>query len=59
MKNDMVERYIYAVTKRMPRKQQEDVSLELKGLIEDMLMERCGGEQPGTEDIQAVLDAAQ
>ena len=55
MKNDMVERYIYAVTKRMPRKQQEDVSLELKGLIEDMLMERCGGEQPGTEDIQAVL----
>lgn len=55
MKNDIIERYIYAVTKRMPRKQQEDVTLELKGLIEDMLTERCGGEQPTEKDIQAVL----
>jgi len=55
MKNDLAERYIYAVTKRMPRKQQEDVSLELKGLIEDMLLERCGAEQPTDKDIRVVL----
>lgn len=55
MKNDLVERYIYAVTKRMPRKQQEDVSLELNGLIDDMLMERCGEEQPTEKDIRVVL----
>lgn len=55
MKNDMIECYIYAVAKRMPRKQQEDVTLELKGLIEDMLLERCGGEQPTEKDIRVVL----
>lgn len=55
MKNDLVERYIYAVTKRMPRKQQEDVTMELKGLIEDMLLERCGGEQPTEKEIREVL----
>lgn len=55
MKNDLIERYIYAVTKRMPRKQREDVSLELRGLIEDMLMERCGDTEPAEKDIHNVL----
>ena len=55
MKNDMVERYIYAVTKRMPWKQQEDVTLELKGLIEDMLLDRCGEAQPTEQQIREVL----
>lgn len=55
MKNDLIERYIYAVTKRMPRKQREDVSLELNGLIEDMLMERCGEETPTEKDVRVVL----
>lgn len=55
MKNDLIERYIYAVTKRMPWKQREDVSLELNGLIDDMLTERCGCEQPTEKDVRVVL----
>lgn len=55
MNNNLIERYIYAVTKRLPRKNREDVSLELRGLIEDMLEERCGGETPSEKDIRVVL----
>ena len=42
MKNDLIERYIYAVTKRLPQKVQKDISDELRTLIDDMLAERCG-----------------
>lgn len=55
MNHDLIERYIYAVTKRMNSKVREDVSLELKGLIEDMLLERCGDELPTEKDIRVVL----
>lgn len=55
MKNDLVERYIYAVTRRLPRKQREDVSMELLTLIDDMLTERCGGLTPSEKDIRVVL----
>lgn len=55
MKNDLIERYIYAVTKRMDRKQRQDVSMELQGLIEDMLSERCGSRTPDEKDVQVVL----
>lgn len=55
MNHDMIERYIYAVTKRMRPKVREDVSLELRGLIDDMLAERCGEEIPTEKDIRIVL----
>lgn len=55
MKNDLIERYIYAVTKRMNPKVREDVSMELRGLIDDMLQERCGDETPTEKDIRVVL----
>lgn len=55
MKNDLIERYIYAVTKRMPAKNREDVAQELRGLIDDMLTERCGGVTPSDKDIRVVL----
>ena len=55
MKNDLIERYIYAVTRRMDRKQRQDVSLELQGLIEDMLTERCGSRTPEEKDVRVVL----
>lgn len=55
MNHDLIERYIYAVTRRMPRKQQEDVAQELRGLIDDMLTERCGGVTPGEKDVRVVL----
>ncbi len=55
MKNDLIERYIYAVTKRLPRKNREDVAQELQGLIDDMLLERCGNLTPTEKDIRVVL----
>ena len=54
MKNDLIERYIYAVTKQLPKKNREDVSMELRGLIDDMLSERCAGE-PTEQDVRDVL----
>ncbi len=55
MKNDIIERYIYATTKRLPNKMKDDVSQELHGLIDDMLMERCGDVTPTEKDIKVVL----
>lgn len=53
--NDLIERYIYAATRRMDRKQREDVAQELRGLIDDMLAERCGSLTPTEKDIRIVL----
>lgn len=55
MNNDLIERYVYAVTKRMSRKQRDDVARELRGLIDDMLLERCGEVTPSDKDIRVVL----
>ena len=55
MNNDLIERYIYAVTKRLPGKTREDVARELRTLIEDMLKERCGEVTPSDKDIRVVL----
>lgn len=55
MKNDLIERYIYAVTKRLPQKVQKDISDELRTLIDDMLAERCGELVPEEKDIRVVL----
>lgn len=55
MNNDLIERYIYAVTRHLPRKQREDVSQELRTLIDDMLMERCGETAPTEKDVRIVL----
>ena len=53
--NDLIERYIYAVTRRLPRSKQEDVAKELRGLVEDMLLERCGEAMPEEKDVRIVL----
>lgn len=53
--NDLIERYIYAVTRRLPGKQRGDVAQELRGLIEDLLAERCGGCTPKEKDVRVVL----
>lgn len=55
MKDGLTERYIYAVTKRLPAKIQNDVSKEIEVLIDDMLSERCGDVTPGEKDIKIVL----
>ncbi|MDR1563934.1 MAG: hypothetical protein LBS74_03145 [Oscillospiraceae bacterium] len=55
MKNDLIERYIYAVTRHLPLKMRSDVAKELDSLIADMLAERCGDIQPAEKDIRVVL----
>lgn len=55
MSNDLIERYIYAVTKRLNRKQREDVAQELRTLVDDMLSERCGERIPEEKDVRIVL----
>lgn len=55
MNHDLIERYIYAVTKRLPVRQREDVARELRGLIDDMLTERCGNVTPAEKDIRIIL----
>ena len=52
---DLIERYLYAATKRLPSKQREDVAEELRGLIDDLLIERCGQQTPTEKDVRIVL----
>lgn len=55
MTNDLIERYIYAATKRLPKKIRSDVSDELRTIIDDMLTERCANTTPQEKDIRIVL----
>lgn len=55
MQEDLIARYLYAVTRRMNPKIREDVTRELRGLIEDMLSERCGTVPPTEKDVRVVL----
>ena len=38
---DLMERYIYEVVRRLPREQQNDITMELRELISDMMEQRC------------------
>lgn len=43
---DMIERYIYEVTKRVPQETRDEIRMELQGLIDDMCAaERCSVEE--------------
>lgn len=55
MNQDLLERYLYAVTRRLPGKQREDVAQELRGLVDDMLFDRCGDITPTEKDLRVVL----
>ncbi|KKO52362.1 HAAS signaling domain-containing protein [Paenibacillus sp. DMB20] len=52
---ELVERYVYAVTHKLPRKQRADIEKELRGLIEDMLEERVQNASIQEADVEAVL----
>lgn len=52
---ELIDRYVYAVTKRLPQAQREDIEKELRGLIDDMLGDRTNGAPPKKEDAEAVL----
>lgn len=53
--SDMTNRYVYDVSRRLPTAQRTDIEKELKGLIEDMLSDRCPVEEPSDIDIDAIL----
>jgi len=55
MTHELIDRYIYAVTRRLPPKLRGDVEQELAGLIADMLEARCGEVLPTDKDIRVVL----
>lgn len=45
---DLMERYIYEVVRRLPREQREDITMELRELIGDMMEERGTDEEACT-----------
>lgn len=55
MKQDLIDRYVYAVTRRLPARLRSDIDQELRSLIDDMLEARCGGILPRERDIRVVL----
>lgn len=46
--NDLVDRYIWAVVKRLPAEQRDDVADELRATIADMLEGRGAGRRPAS-----------
>ncbi|MCQ6560716.1 hypothetical protein [Paenibacillus mendelii] len=52
---EVIDRYIYAVTQRLPEQQRADIKQELRGLIDDMLEERAPAHQATREDAESVL----
>ena len=52
---EMIDRYIYAVTQRLPEQQRADIKQELQGLIEDMLEERAPAGETSKENAENVL----
>ncbi len=50
---DLIDRYVWQVTKRQPLSQQADIEKELRGLIDDMLTAKS--EKPTKEDLISVL----
>lgn len=52
----LIERYVNAVLRRIPEGQRTDIGQELRGLIDDMLEERCCGQMPTKEQVEEVLN---
>lgn len=52
---ELIERYIYAVTQKLPASQREDIGVELRGLIEDMLEEYTQGKSVSQSDVEEIL----
>lgn len=52
---EMIDRYVYAVTKRLPAEQRKDIEKELRGLIEDMLPEETAAGLKEDAAVEAVL----
>lgn len=56
MKTDeLIKRYIYAVTKHLKPANRKDIGEELDSIIQDMLSERCADRIPTENDVRVVL----
>jgi hypothetical protein len=55
MKTDLIKRYTYAVTQKLPVSQRADIEKELNGLIEDQLEDRVQGREATEKDVEQVL----
>lgn len=53
---ELIDRYIYAVTKRLPQCQREEAGIDLRQRIEGLLQERKAGAPYSQEDVEAVLN---
>ncbi|MCK5129837.1 MAG: hypothetical protein KAQ68_08300 [Clostridiales bacterium] len=52
---ELVEKYLYAIGKKLPRKQKRDIVEELRSLIIDNLEDRVKEGEPTDEDISQIL----
>ncbi len=52
---ELIKRYVYAVTEFLPKKNREEVSKELTANIDEMLEARCGDVLPTEQDVKVVL----
>ncbi|WP_407269788.1 HAAS signaling domain-containing protein [Radiobacillus sp. PE A8.2] len=52
---EIIDRYIYAVTKRLPQAQRTDIGEELRGLIADMLEDKVGNREATNQEVEDVL----
>lgn len=52
---DLVKKYVYAVTQKLPEQQRSDIQQELTGLIEDMLEQRVWDGTIHENDVEEVL----
>lgn len=50
---ELIDRYIYAVTQKLPQEERKDIADELRGVIEDMLDERVGRDEES--DVEEIL----
>jgi len=55
MNNDLIKRYIYAVTCHLPAKVQPEIEKEIESMIAELLDARCGGAEPNDGDVRSVL----
>jgi hypothetical protein len=51
----LIDRYIYAVTRSLPYDQRADVAKELEATIEDMVTDSADGKKPTKKQIESVL----
>lgn len=51
----LIDRYIYAVTRHLPQDQRADVTKELKTTIEDMVIGKAGNKKPSEKQVEAAL----